>query len=170
MIRKTGLYTFFGWVCIISGAYVLISSSYKLSQTDMSSYGDAIITYVLESQIVEAVSAMIIGGLLLGFASVIKQNNAAAMRFDELNRKLDSLMCQKDSAPDSENGGSTYDQNFACAQSGTSTPEQVSVPYKSVSNWELWAFRTHLKVPNVVWLGAVCLVFVLCLLIYFILK
>ena len=124
MIKKTSLYTFFGWVCIISGAYVLISSSYKLSQTDMSSYGDAIITYVLESQIVEAVSAMIIGGLLLGFASVIKQNNAAAMRFDELNRKLDSLMRQKDSAPDSENGGSTYDQNFACAQSGTSTPEQ----------------------------------------------
>lgn len=170
MIRKTGLYTFFGWVCIISGAYVLISSSYKLSHTDMSSYGDTIITYVLESQIVEAVSSMIIGGLLLGFASVIKQNNAAAMRFDELNRKLDSLMRQKDNAPDFGNSGSTYDQNFACAQSGTSTPEQVSVPYKSVSNWELWAFRTHLKVPNVVWLGAVCLVFVLCLLLYFILK
>lgn len=170
MTRKTGLYTFFGWVCMISGAYVLVSSSYKLSHTDMSSYGDEILAYVLESRIVEAVSAMIIGGLLLGFASVIKQNNAAAMRFDALNRKLDSLMRQKDSAPDSENGGGTYDQNFACAQSGTSAPEQASVPYKGISNWELWAFRTHLKVPNVVWLGAVCLVFVLCLLIHFILK
>ncbi len=77
MIRKTGLYTFFGWVCMISGAYVLISSSYRLAHTDMSSYGDEILAYVLESRIVEAVSAMIIGGLLLGFASVIKQNNAA---------------------------------------------------------------------------------------------